>query len=190
MAGYRKLNPSDLPAFADHLLRLTTNDRCCRFGSPTSDDAITRYCEKINWTHTVIVGFFEDGALHAAAELRLEPTFTPSNGELAFSVERPCQGRGIGTTLMRRILVVARNLGLAQVAVYCLAENMRMRKLLVRVNAPPVVDLPEALSVIDLPPPDTQSLLQEQNDDQSGTISVIMDYWTHDFVTSMLERVD
>jgi hypothetical protein len=44
--------------------------------------------------------------------------------------------------------------------------------------------------VIDLPPPDTQSLLQEQNDDQSGTISVIMDYWTHDFVTSMLERVD
>jgi hypothetical protein len=65
-----------------------------------------------------------------------------------------------------------------------------MRKLLVRVNAPPVVDLPEALSVIDLPPPDTQSLLQEQNDDQSGTISVIMDYWTHDFVTSMLERVD
>jgi GNAT superfamily N-acetyltransferase len=190
MAGYRKLNPSDLSSFADHLMRLTANDRCCRFGGPTSNESILNYCSRVNWTDTVIIGFYEDGGLHAAAELRIEPNFTPKIAELAFSVERPYQGRGIGTTLMRRILVVARNCGIRQVTVYCLAENLRMRKLLVKVNAPPVIDLPEALSVIDLPPPDTQSYLQEQSDDTSGTASVVMDYWTHDFVNSMLERVD
>ncbi len=190
MAGYRKLIPSDLSSFLDHLMRLSANDRCCRFGGPTSNESIVKYGERINWTDTVIIGFYQDGGLHAAAELRVDPGSTPKAGELAFSVEQPYQGRGIGTTLIRRILVVARNRGLRQVAVFCLAENLRMRRLLVKVNAPPVIELPEALSVIDLPPPDTKSILQEETDDKSGTISVIMDYWTHDFVNSMLERVD
>jgi RimJ/RimL family protein N-acetyltransferase/predicted amino acid-binding ACT domain protein len=69
-----------------------------------------------------------DGSILALANLMY--TLDPGVGELALLVEDGWQGRGIGSALARRLLVVAHEEGLAQVRAAVLADNSRMRALL------------------------------------------------------------
>ena len=55
----------------------------------------------------VIWGFFFDGVLRGAAELRLLEH--PGEAEAALSIERAWQSRGVGSALFERVLLVARN---------------------------------------------------------------------------------
>ena len=49
--------------------------------------------------------------------------------EAAFSVEAPWQSHGIGSVLLERTLLTARNRGIKRLHMACLADNRRMQQL-------------------------------------------------------------
>ena len=77
----------------------------------------------------IVHGSFVDDMLRGAAELR--PIGAPLTREVeaAFSIEKPWQSHGVGSVLLERTLLVARNRGLRFIYMACLADNRRMQQL-------------------------------------------------------------
>jgi GNAT superfamily N-acetyltransferase len=110
-----------------HLLRLDAESRRSRFGGAVSDEFIRRYSGPSALNGAVINGFFVDGILRGAAELRLLKR--AGDAEAALSVERTWQSHGVGTALLERALLAARNRQIQRLHMLCLAENRRMQQL-------------------------------------------------------------
>ena len=66
----RKLWIGETDAYRDHLLRLDHESRNRRFSGAVSDDFIARHAASANGLGVVVHGFFVDGVLRGAAELR------------------------------------------------------------------------------------------------------------------------
>ena len=74
----RKLWIGEAARYRDHLLRLDSESRHSRFGGGVSDDFIRNYVDTTFGLGSVVHGFFADGVLRGAAELRpLGPRFRP-----------------------------------------------------------------------------------------------------------------
>src|SRR5687768_17175966 len=72
MAQTRKLLPTEAPLLAEHLIRLSPDDRRLRFGGLFKpDDVIRRYVQGIDWIHSRQVGCFDAGALRGVVQLSL-----------------------------------------------------------------------------------------------------------------------
>lgn len=126
----RRLWPSDLDAFRDHLLRLDPQSRFERFAMAASDDFIRAYAARCFGIDDVIFGYFVDGMIRGAGELRaVAPGADGASAEAAFSVEEGWRRRGIGTELMRRIVQAARNRQADTLYMSCLANNRAMQGL-------------------------------------------------------------
>src|SRR5262245_41686383 len=107
----RKLWIGDAARYREHLLRLDAESRSNRFGGAVADTFICDYVDMASGLDAVLHGFFVDGILRGAAELRpLGPEFG-REAEAAFSIERPWQSHGVGTALLSRTLLAARNRG-------------------------------------------------------------------------------
>lgn len=127
--GYvRKLWIGEADAYRDHLLRLDPESRHRRFSGAVSDEIIVRHAASITDFGVVVYGFFLDGILRGAAELRPAGAFA-HDAEAAFSIEAPWQSHGVGTALLQRTLLTARNRGIRRLEMQCLAENRRMQQL-------------------------------------------------------------
>lgn len=131
----RKLWPWEGGAIRDHLLRLGPEDRLMRFGAPASDRFLDGYCTRVAQFRILALGGFADGALRGVAELVRIPDEARPSLELALSVERPYQDRGIGGRLLAGALVVARNRLLRSVHIFVLPQNEKMRRLAGRSRA-------------------------------------------------------
>jgi GNAT superfamily N-acetyltransferase len=128
----RRLYEPDLPLLRGHLTRLDVQTRYDRFGLHVSDAYLGDYAELCFKSDTITYGYFEDGVIRGAAELHLLPwskTIARRNAEAAFSVERPWRRRGIGTDLMRQIVLVARNRRVEALTIFCRRHNEAMLKL-------------------------------------------------------------
>lgn len=177
MSVYRKLLPTDLPLYREHLLRLSPEDRYARFAAVTPDSVIRAHCEGLDWCRTVIVGFIQSGVLRGAAELRLDPGPWPGQAELAVSVEPAFQNQGIGGALLRRALTVARNRAVRRVTLICQNANRRMLRLVQRFRGLVDVEGSEAQGTIVLPWPNQVTLLQEMIDDSTVALTTVLDQW-------------
>jgi len=177
MLRYRKLHAGDAERFAEHIIRLDLDDRRSRFGATVSDDEVRRYCAALDWRSVTVIAFFDNTGIRAAGELRMDQYPGPTWGEAAFSVEKSVQGQGIGRDLMRRIVTIAQNAGLARLSVICRPENRRMRQLLTAFNAESTVDIEEVVASIRLHRPNPLSLVQESLDDSSGLMPMLIDQW-------------
>ena len=133
----RRLWPSDMEAFGDHLLRLDPRSRHLRFGGGMSDDFLVHYAEKCFGTGDLVYGAFVDGGMVGAAELRSDqaiwseqaPFGRKIHAEAAFSVEEGHRRRGIGEKLFKRILRAATNHGVETIEIVCLPDNIAMQNL-------------------------------------------------------------
>jgi len=133
----RRLWPSDMEAYRDHLLRLDPRSRHERFGGGMSDDFLERYAEHCFGQGDLLYGAFVDGHLCGAAELRSNQTIWSEqapfgrhiHAEAAFSVENEHRRRGIGEKLFRRIERAATNHGVETIEIICLPDNIGMRML-------------------------------------------------------------
>ena len=123
----RRLLPADSSALIEHLLRLSAQDRRLRFFGAVSDDFIRRHGERIDWRHKILLACFIDGTLRGVAEMALLPT-DPVSVEVALTVEQPYQDQGIGSELLRRVIVLARNRFVHTLHLICLPENLRMQR--------------------------------------------------------------
>jgi RimJ/RimL family protein N-acetyltransferase len=170
----RKLWGPDAQAYGDHLLRLDAASRRHRFGGGVADDFIRGHAERAFEPENVIYGFLADGVLRGAAELR---PFGPSAGEAeaAFSIERPWQSHGVGTELLERTLLAARNRGIKQLHITCLLENQRMQQLARKFDAELRRDEDSVVGEVEAPYPTPMSLMREMVVDGAGLATAILD---------------
>jgi len=129
MQSYRKLMPHEKPLLEGHLLRVGGEDRVMRFMGGVNDDFIRRHCSLVGGPSSVVVGCFVDGTLRGASEMWFG-TGGDKRCELALTVEHDFQGVGIGTELLRRSLVAARNRGSRSLYLACLPANRKMQHIL------------------------------------------------------------
>jgi GNAT superfamily N-acetyltransferase len=123
----RKLWIGEASAFRDHLLRLDPESRRFRFGSSVNAYFIERYAARALSADAIVHGYFVDGTLRAAAELRRFGGRFPFHAEAALSVERPWQDRGVGSALLERAILAAQNRGIRTVQLNCMSANRRMQ---------------------------------------------------------------
>ncbi|RME99428.1 MAG: GNAT family N-acetyltransferase [Alphaproteobacteria bacterium] len=175
----RKLWPTEIPAYRDHLLRLDADSRRLRFGMTASDDFISDYASRISHMKSIVFGYFVDGVIRAAAELRPLDGPLPHEAEAAFSVERPYQDSGIGTELMGRVIRAARNRNIHRIYMNCLAENRKMQRVAKKYDA--VLQFEEGDVVGELAPatPNCFSIWREALEDEHGFVMAVLDLQRH-----------
>jgi GNAT superfamily N-acetyltransferase len=123
----------------------------------------------------VVHGFFVDGTLRGAAELRrIGPLFS-REAEAAFSIEQPWQSHGVGTALLERTLLSARNRTIKALHMHCLADNRRMQQLARKFEADLTFDFGSVVGEVDPPRFTALSLMREWMADGQGIATAVLD---------------
>jgi RimJ/RimL family protein N-acetyltransferase len=151
-ATIRQLRPSDLPRFREHLLRLDAESRRDRFNGPSSDYFLSEYAERSFRTGAIVVGYVAGDRVLGAAELHERPEEREPTAEIAFSVERELQHRGIGSLLFQRLIGHARALGYTRLRVTTHPQNHAMKHLASRFDARLIFVDGETVGQIELDP--------------------------------------
>lgn len=171
----RKLWVGETELYRSHLLRLDRESRRNRFAGAVSDEFLRDYATLSFGIGAVIHGFFVDGTLRGAAELRPIGTPLTHEAEAAFSIERPWQSHGIGSALLERTLLAARNRGLEFLHLACLADNQRMQQLARKYDADLSFDFAGVVGEVAAPRPTPLSLMREILADGHGFATAIFD---------------
>jgi acetyltransferase len=134
----RRVAPGDTALLVDLVLRLSPHARRSRYLASrhfSLDDA-WREAERIGRGHTgeritVLAVAQRPGGDEVIAVAELVPDFhEPTIGHLAVVVRDDYQGQGIGTAVVRQLLSLAREDGVALIRADLLAENHAARRLL------------------------------------------------------------
>jgi GNAT superfamily N-acetyltransferase len=171
----RKLWIGEAERYRDHLLRLDPVSRRNRFAGTVSDDFVRRYADIALGMDAVIHGFFVDGVLHGAAELKPIGQPLSNEAELAFSIEKAWQSHGVGSALLERTLLAARNRGLKFLHMACLADNKRMVELARKFDAELSFDFSSVVGEVRAPRPTPLSVLREFVADSHGFATAMLD---------------
>lgn len=171
----RKLWLGEAQDYRDHLLRLDAESRRNRFGLALADELIEAYVASPTWSGAVMHGFLVDGVLRGVAELKPFGVAFPTEAEAAFSVEKPWQSHGVGSALLARTLLAARNRGIRQVHMACLADNARMRQLARKFAAQLSFDFGNVVGEVAAPHPTPLSLMRELVADGHGFATAMLD---------------
>jgi RimJ/RimL family protein N-acetyltransferase len=148
----RQLRPSELPHFREHLLRLDPHSRRDRFNGAIDDDFILAYAERCFRDGTAVIGYVEGNRVLGAAELHERPDLEEPTGEIAFSVEREWQQRGIGSALFERLIAHARGLGYTKLRITTHPQNAVTRGLVHKFGAHLHFEDGDTVGEISLPP--------------------------------------
>lgn len=172
----RKLWPGEMSKYREHLLRLDPDNRTRRFGGTVSDAFVEKHVAGINTSEVMIFGFFVDGTLHGAAEMHfIGPRLMCRVAEVAFSVETAWQSHGVGSALLERTLLTARNRGVRFLHMDCMADNRRMQQLARKFDAELSFDLGSVIGELETPQPTPLSLMQEMIVDGQGLTTALFD---------------
>lgn len=174
----RKLWPTETDKFRDHLLRLDKETRRLRFAHGVSDAFIEDYASRMSEMGAIVYGYFVDGEMRAAAELRKLGDVWGHEAEAAFSVEKPFQEKGIGTELMGRVIRSARNRGVHLLYMSCLAENAKMQAVARKHEADLRFEYGEVIGEIIPQDASYFSYLAEAMDDRVGYMMAVLDLQT------------
>ena len=171
----RKLWVGEADSYCDHLLRLDADSRRNRFAGAVSDEFVRHFAELSFGIDAVIHGFFVDGTLRGAAELRSIGAPLDRQAEAAFSIEKPWQSHGVGSMLLERTLLAARNRGLEFIHMACLADNERMQQLARKYDAELSFDFSTIVGEVAAPRPTALSLMREILADSHGFATAMLD---------------
>jgi RimJ/RimL family protein N-acetyltransferase len=172
----RKLWHTETQKFRDHLTRLDEESRRMRFGMSADDDFIAAYAERTDFSKGVIYGYFVGGEMRAAAELRSIGASWSEEAEAAFSVETPWQDTGVGTDLLGRIILAARNRGIDRLYMNCLSENRKMQRIARKYDAELHFDHGEVVGQVKTTGPTPASLWSEAMDDSNGFVMAVLEF--------------
>ncbi len=171
----RKLWPTELRDFRDHLLRLDCESRRMRFGHAVSNQFLIEYASLLKVSECVPYVYVENGVLRASAELRKLTDAWGREAEVAFSVESGYQNNGIGTKLMKYILRAARNRGVHRLYMSCLPENQKMRAIARKYDAQLRFDAGDVVGEIVPSRSDSLSIASEAVEDRIGFLLAVLD---------------
>jgi len=151
----RKLWVGETELYRQHLLRLDAESRRNRFGGAVSDEFIRLYSGP------------------STLELRL--LARAGEAEAALSIERAWQSRGVGTALLERVLLAARNRKIEHLHMLCLAENRRMQQLARKFDAELSFQSGSVVGEMKAPRPTPMSMMREIADDSTDLAAAILD---------------
>jgi GNAT superfamily N-acetyltransferase len=140
-----------------------------------SDEFVRDYAVLSFGIDVLIHGFFVHGMLRGAAELRPLGTTPRREAEAAFSVERPWQSHGVGSVLLERTLLAARNRGITFLHLACLPDNKRMQQLAHKYGAELSFDFASVVGEMAAPQPTPLSLFREIVADGHGFATAMLD---------------
>ena len=171
----RKMWSVEASHYREHLLRLDKTSRRNRFGTAVSDEFVADYVDLALSIDTVIHGLFVTGTMHGAAELRLVGPRAAREAEAAFSIEKLWQSHGVGSALLDRTLLVARNRGIQFLHMACLADNERMQQLARKFGAELTFDFGNVVGEVSTPRPTPLSVMREIVADSHGFATARLD---------------
>jgi GNAT superfamily N-acetyltransferase len=177
----RRLYRPDLPLFREHLLRLDSETRRDRFGLQVSDEYLENYAELCFAPGALTYGYFEDGLIRGAGELRMFPSKDHPghrDGEAAFSVELPWRRTGIGTQLMSYIVLAARNRSIETLTIVCLRHNQAMLRLAKKFEAELAFEMSDVTGHLVARAPTAMSLWHEFVDNTLDLGASLIDFQT------------
>ncbi len=123
-----KLPVTEFHRYRTHLLSLDEESRYMRFGFHIRSETINQLCEKWQLNpdkHKVFA--IEDNNMEVVAVGHLSLEDTPA--ELAFSVFKEHQGKGMGDALMSRLVEYCQNRGIKLGCMVCLGSNDKIKHL-------------------------------------------------------------
>src|SRR3954463_12863349 len=171
----RKVWIGEAEKYREHLLRLDADSRRNRFGGALADELILAYAETAMQIGTVMHGFLVDGILRGVAELKPLGTALPGVAEVAFSIEKPWQSHGVGSALLERTLLAARNRGIKLLHMACLANNSRMVDLAKKFDADLTFDFGSVVGEVEAAHPTPMSVWREVVADSHGFATAMLD---------------
>ena len=171
----RKLWIGEAAKYRDACTASRSESRRNRFGGGVSDDFVRNYVNLSIALDAVVHGFFVDGVMRGAAELRPLGLRFPRQGEAAISVEKPWQSHGVGSALLRRTLLAARNRGFRLLHMACLAENRRMQQLARKFDAELSFDFGSVVGEVESSRATPLSLMRELMADGHGFATAMLD---------------
>jgi GNAT superfamily N-acetyltransferase len=171
----RKLWSTEIQKFRDHLARLDEESRRMRFGMAVDDSFIQAYADRTDFLKSVIYGYFVGGEMRAAAELRSIGEGWREEAEAAFSVETAFQDTGVGTDLLGRVILAARNRGISRIYMNCLSENRKMQRVARKYDAELHFEHGEVVGHVQMPAPTPASIWSEAVDDGSGFVMAVLE---------------
>jgi GNAT superfamily N-acetyltransferase len=174
----RKLWVGETAKYRDHMLRLDPQSRHSRFGGGVSDEFVCKYVDLSISLDAVVHGFFVGGEIRGAAELRPLGLRMPRQAEAAICVEKPWQSHGVGSALLRRTLLAARNRGYRLLHMACLAENQRMQQLARKFDAELSFDFGNVVGEVSSSRPTPMSVMREIMADSHGFATAMLDLQT------------
>jgi GNAT superfamily N-acetyltransferase len=171
----RKLWLGEAKAYRDHLLRLDPESRRNRFGGAVANDLVDAYAGRAMRMDAVVHGFLVDRVLRGVAELKPFGAAFPTEAEVAFSIEKPWQSHGVGSALLERTLLAARNRGIKLVHMACLADNARMQQLARKYEAELSFDMGSVVGEVAAPQATPLSMFREMLADGHGFAAAVLD---------------
>ena len=141
-----------------------------------ADDTIRSYAATARGSDVIVHGFFVNGVLRGAADLRIVRPLDRREAEAAFSIEKPWQSHGIGSALLERSLLAARNRGIKLLHVCCLVENQRMQQLARKFDAELTFDFGTVIGKMENPHPTPLSVMQEMVVDGHSFAAAYVDF--------------
>jgi GNAT superfamily N-acetyltransferase len=171
----RKLWIGETAKYRDHVLRLDPESRRNRFAGGVSDDFVSNYVDLMRGLDTVVHGFFIGGTMRGAAELRPLGSRFLGEAEAAISVEKAWQSHGVGSALLQRTLLAARNRGFRLLHMACLAENHRMQQLARKFAAELSFDFESVVGEVESSRPTPLSVMRELMSDSHGFATAMLD---------------
>jgi GNAT superfamily N-acetyltransferase len=174
----RKLWIGETAKYREHVLRLDPESRRNRFAGGVSDEFVRNYIDLTTGLDAVVHGFFVGDTMRAGAELRPLGLRFPRQAEAAISVEKPWQSHGVGSALLQRTLLAARNRGFRHLHMACLAENRRMQQLARKFDAELSFDFESVVGEVEASRPTALSLMRELMSDGHGFATAMLDLQT------------
>ena len=126
-----RLTKNDRPAMRTHFLALGLEERRMRFGFAARDSSIERYVNDIDFERDAVFGVSLSEGPTRTYEGIVHLALGWHHAEVGVSVLAPARGCGVGTALVSRAAVHARNCGIETLFMQCLSENcgiMRIAK--------------------------------------------------------------
>ena len=157
----RKLWIGETDAYRDHLLRLDRDSRYRRFSGAVSDEFIARHAATANGTRRRGARILRRRRAARRRRIAAHGPALARQAEAAFSIEQPWQSHGVGTELLERTLLTARNRGIKSLRMDCLAENRRMQQLARKFDAELSFDFGSVVGEVDPPRSTLLSLMRE-----------------------------
>lgn len=163
----RRVLPIEYHKYRTHLLSLDADSRYLRFGYRAPDSAIHKICDTVESNPDVHVLYcVEDKDLNfvGVAHIAIEENTT----ELAFSVLKEHQGRGIGSALMHRAILHCRTRNIKKSHLVCLQSNAAIRKLCIKHGIAVRSECNESIGAVEFSKPEFDTFIAEITASQLG----------------------